>query len=181
VKVTLYDYIRLLNYLHISICRWSAADLSTTINFNIIQTRRVIRVESRVESWVITSESELYSGWDLSRVASHQNVTQVASRKPTALVNTPVIAIHLSMYLWYWFVILQVTWERTARCLAHCYTWVTKHQLWLHFQWHRYDNRYRVIMTSVAIIQQQLVIEVGNFMKVSLKLLMKVSYFHACK
>jgi len=72
VKVTLYDYIRLLNYFHISTCRWSAADLSTTINFNIIQTRRVIRVES----WVITSESrvesESYRGWDSSRVASRE-------------------------------------------------------------------------------------------------------------
>jgi len=96
VKVTLHDYIRLLNYFHISTCRWLAADLSTTINFNIIQTRRVIRVECRVESWVITSEfqveSESYRGWDSSRVASHQNVTsrdssRVASHESTAQLS----------------------------------------------------------------------------------------------
>jgi len=76
--------IRLLNYFHISTCQWSAADLSTTINFNIIQTRRVISVESRAITSKSRVESESYRSWDLSRVASHQNVirvtTQVESR-----------------------------------------------------------------------------------------------------
>jgi len=44
-------------------------------NRDIIETRRVIRVESRVES-----ESYKVETWDSSRVASHQNVTQVATR-----------------------------------------------------------------------------------------------------
>jgi len=95
VKITLYDYTRLLNYFHISTCWWSTADLSTTINFNIYKLDEVICFESRVESQVITSESrvksESYRGWDSSRVTSHpkrdssRDSSQVASRESTAM------------------------------------------------------------------------------------------------
>jgi len=51
VKVTLYDYIRLLNYFHISTCQWSAADLSTnTLWNNTDSTSHSRRVSSRVAS-----------------------------------------------------------------------------------------------------------------------------------
>jgi len=101
VKDTLYDYIRLLNYFHISTCRWSAADLSTTTNCNIIQTQWVIRVESRVITSKSRVESESYSVWNSSWVASHQNVTRVESRVASPqlwLILLPTYVVHATIY-----------------------------------------------------------------------------------
>jgi hypothetical protein len=56
------------------------------MKFNIILTRRVIRVKSRVESRVKTSESRVESSHD-SRLTSRESTALVSSPVSTVLVN----------------------------------------------------------------------------------------------
>jgi len=93
----------------------SRCKVSTTINFNIIQNRQVIGVES----WVITSESrvksESYRGWDSSRVASHQNVTRVESQ----VVSPQLWFVQLVVLSFVHFTMFEVNWFWSVRCITN--------------------------------------------------------------